>query len=105
MMLIALSRWKNSWQVMKLGRTVPTFRAALEEEIKRWDGYRKALRQSEREAFDRMMDACRLHSSAGGQALRPELIDAIFMSILLEHQLKLEALEEKLDKILKGIGK
>jgi hypothetical protein len=86
-----------------MGRTVPTFRAALEDAIKRWDGYRRALRQRDREAFDRMMDACRLHSSASGQALRPEPLEAMFMSILLEHQRKLEALEAELDRILKGM--
>jgi len=86
-----------------MGRTVPTFRAALEDAIKKWDGYRRALRQRDREAFDRMMDACRLHSSASGQALRPEPLEAMFMSILLEHQRKLEALEAELDRILKGM--
>ena len=83
-----------------MGRTVPTFRAALEVAIKRWDGYRKALRRDEREAFDRMMDACRLHSSASGQSTRPEPLEAMFMSILLEHQRKLEVLEAKIDKII-----
>jgi tellurite resistance protein len=82
---------------------MPTFRAALEDAIKRWDGYRKALRLEEREAFDRMMDACRLHSSASGQATRPEPLEAMFMSILLEHQRKLESLEAKVDRILEGM--
>jgi hypothetical protein len=86
-----------------MGRTVPTFRAALEDAIKKWDGYRRALRQRDREAFDRMMDACRLYSSASGQATRPEPLAAMFMSILLEHQRKLEALEAELDRILKGM--
>jgi hypothetical protein len=85
-----------------MGRTVPTFRAALEEEIKRWEGYRRALRKEEREAFDRMMDACRLHSSASGHAARPEPLEAMFMSILLEHQRRLEALESKIGRILEG---
>lgn len=86
-----------------MGRTVPTFRAALEGAIKRWDGYRRALRLEEREAFDRMMDACRLHSSASGQAMRPDPLEAMFMSILLEHQRKLESLEAKVDRILEGM--
>jgi tellurite resistance protein len=83
-----------------MGRTVPTFKAALENAIKRWDGYRRALRLEERGAFDRMMDACRLHSSASGQATRPEPLEAMFMSILLEHQRKLESLEAKVNRIL-----
>lgn len=86
-----------------MGRTVPTFRATLEDAIKRWDGYRRALRQRNREAFDRMVDACRLHSSASGQALRSEPLEAMFMSILLEHQRKLEALNAKVDRVLEGM--
>jgi hypothetical protein len=86
-----------------MGRTVPTFRAALEDAIKKWDGYRNALRREDRELFDRMMDACRLHSSACGQAIRPDPLEAMFMSILLEHQRRLEALEAKVDRILEGM--
>jgi hypothetical protein len=88
-----------------MGRTVPAFRIALEEAIKRWDGYRRALRLEERNAFDRMMDACKLHSSASGQAVRPEPLEAMLVSILLEHQRKLEALEAELDRVLKGMKK
>lgn len=86
-----------------MGRTVLTFRAALEDAIKRWDGYRKALRRDEREAFDRMIDSCRLHASAGGHAVRPDPLEAMFMSILLEHQRRLESLEAKVDRILEGM--
>lgn len=86
-----------------MGRTVPTFRAALEDAIKRWGGYRKALRGDEREAFDRMIDSCRLHASAGGHAVRPDPLEAMFMSILLEHQRRLESLEAKVDRMLEGM--
>jgi hypothetical protein len=89
--------------VRKLGRTVPTFRAALEDAIKRWDGYRKALRRDEREAFDRMLDSCRLHASAGGHAVRPDPLEAMFMSILLEHQRRLDSLEAKMSEVLKEL--
>lgn len=86
-----------------MGRTVPTFRAALRDAMRKWDGYRRALRQEEREAFERMMDACSLHASASGQAMRPEPLEAMFMSILLEHQRKIESLEAKVDRILEGM--
>ena len=42
-----------------------------------------------------MMDACRLHSSASGAALRPEPIEAMLVSILLAHQRRLDSLEAK----------
>jgi len=83
-----------------MGRTVPSFRLALEDAIKKWCGYRRALRQSDQEAFDRMMDARRLHVMASGNATRPDPLEAMLISILLEHQLKLEMLGAKLDRIL-----
>ena len=42
-----------------MGRTVPSYRQALEAEIARWDGFRKALRGKDIEAFDKMMNACK----------------------------------------------
>jgi hypothetical protein len=81
-----------------MGRTVPSFRIALEDAIKRWDGYRRVLRQSDQEAFDHMMDACRLHVMASGNATRPDPLEASLISILLEHQMKLETLATKLDR-------
>jgi hypothetical protein len=39
-----------------MGKTVDPFRIALEDEIKRWSGFAKAVRQPDREAFDELMD-------------------------------------------------
>lgn len=39
-----------------MGKTVPAYRMALEEEINRWSGFARALRKSDREAFDELMD-------------------------------------------------
>jgi hypothetical protein len=55
----------------------------------------QGARHSDREAFDRMMDACRLHVMASGNATRPDPLEAMLISILLEHQLKLEVLGTK----------
>lgn len=84
-----------------MGKTVPPFRMVLERTVKEWEKYRKALRKDEQEAFDKLMDACRVHSSASSQASRPEPLEAMFMSILLEHQKRLDAIEEKLERALK----
>jgi hypothetical protein len=43
-----------------MGKTVPSFRMALEFEIERWKGFKKALtREEDREAFEELMDMCR----------------------------------------------
>jgi hypothetical protein len=84
-----------------LGRTVPSYRQALEGEIARWEGFRKGLRGRDVEAFDRLMEACRLHASAGSMATRPVLAEAMFMSILVSIQKDLMEIKERLEKLEK----
>jgi len=86
-----------------MGRTVVSYRQALEEEISMWDGFRKALRIRDAEAFDRMMNACRLHASAASMATRPVLFEAMVMSILLEQEKNIMELAERLDRIEKQL--
>jgi hypothetical protein len=55
-----------------MGKTVPSYRMALEMEIERWKGFRKALNsEEEREAFDVLMDMCRNNAMASGAACNP----------------------------------
>jgi len=82
-----------------MGRTVPSYRQALEMEIERWKAFRKALRCDDAKAFDRMMDACRLHASAASMATRPVLLDAMFMSILLRQEEAMMEMKERLDRL------
>ena len=86
-----------------MGRTVVSYRQAVEGEIASWDGFKKALRARDAEAFDKMMNACRLHASAGSMATRPILFEAVVMSILLEQEKTLMELAEKLDRIEKRL--
>jgi len=82
-----------------MGRTVESYRMALEDEISRWKGFAKALRTEDREAFDALMDACRLFASAGSNATQPILFEPMIMSILLFQQKRLQRLEKALDAI------
>jgi len=84
-----------------LGRTVASYRQALEIEIAKWEGLRKALRAADVEAFDRMMNACRMYASAGSMATRPILLEAMFMSILLNQEREIAEIRERLDRIEK----
>jgi DNA polymerase elongation subunit (family B) len=56
-----------------VGRTVPSYRQALEGEVRRWTGFRKALRGKDVEAFDELMKVCRIYASAAGMATRSVL--------------------------------
>ncbi len=84
---------------LDLGRIVPSYRHALHKEIEGWKGFRKALRKKDAEAFDSMMNACRMLSSAGSMATGPILLEAMFMSILLNQEKALTEIKEKLDRL------
>ncbi len=84
---------------MNLGKTVASYRMALDRELQRWSGFARALRSEDREAFDQLMDACRNYASAGSNATRPVVFEAMAMSILLQQQKTLNRLEKELDAI------
>jgi len=79
-----------------VGKTVESYRLALDTEIQTWNGFMKALRTDDRDAFEQMTDACRNHASAGSNATRPEVFEPMVMSILLEQQKRLMRLEKEL---------
>jgi hypothetical protein len=80
-----------------MGKTVESYRMALEDEIGRWKGFEKALRTEYREAFEELMDAGRNYASAGSNATQPILFEPMIISILLSQQKKITRLEKKLD--------
>jgi hypothetical protein len=47
-----------------MGKTVESYRMALEGEIIRWNGFARALRKDDREAFEEMMDMFRNNAMA-----------------------------------------
>jgi len=82
-----------------MGKTVESYRLALDLESHKWKGFANALRSDDREAFEQIMDACRNHASAGSNATRPTVFEPMVMSILLCQQKKLTKLEKELDAI------
>jgi len=82
-----------------MGKTVESYRMALEDEIHRWSGFEKALRTEDRQAFEALMDACRNYASAGSNATNPILFEPMVISILLSQQVKISRLEKALDAV------
>jgi hypothetical protein len=80
-----------------MGKTVESYRMAIEDEIRRWNSFAKALRKEDREAFEDLMDACRSYASAASNATRPILFEPMVLSILLAQQKKIMRLEKALD--------
>ena len=79
-----------------MGKTVESFRIALESEIGRWSGFARALRKPDREAFDELVDICRSYASESSNATNPIVFEPMVMSILLGQQKRLRKLEHEL---------
>jgi hypothetical protein len=79
-----------------VGKTVESYRMAIEDEIRRWDGFAKTLR---REAFNILIDACRNYASAGSNATQPLPLEPMMMSMLVSQQVRLQRLQKELDDL------
>jgi hypothetical protein len=82
-----------------MGKTVESYRIALEDEIQGWNGFAKALRNDDLEAFEQLMDACRSYASAASNATRPVMFEPMALSILLTQQKRLIKLEKELNAV------
>ncbi len=82
-----------------MGRTIPSWRMLLEEELTRSKRFRDALRIDERPIFDDLMDECRRHASAAGAAVLPAKTEGMFLSLLFSHHKSLKELRDKIERI------
>ncbi len=82
-----------------MGRTVPSFRPALEHEIESWKDFKRALRPEEQKIFDKLMNFARIHADAGSMSARPMLSEVFFISFAVEQEKKIEMLEEKVKEL------
>ena len=87
-----------------MGRTVTSFRQALNREIASWKDFRRGLDPDQRAIFDDMMDIARHHSDASSLAARPLVSESVFMSILTGMMEKIKALEKRLEEQQAGEG-
>ena len=79
-----------------MGRTVLPYSQVWEAERQRWVKFRRALRREDQAHLDRLFELARLHLQAGVYASQPWPLESMFLSMLLEHQKDLRALEERL---------
>ena len=88
-----------------MGRTVPSYRIALEEEISRWNGFQRVLRGQDKEIFREMMDAPRRYATEGGNAVNPIIFEPMAVSIMLSQQKRIKQLEQKIAQITQQASK
>ena len=82
-----------------MGRTVPSFRIALEQEIASWSQYRRSLGTASRDALDRMLNRARTYCSASSNAVRPVRFEGMFMAMAFDHAKRTEDLSVALEKL------
>jgi hypothetical protein len=79
-----------------MGETAESFWIALEVENNRWNGFVRALRKPDREAFDELIYAFRSYASEINNANNPRVFEPMVISILLGLQKRLLKLEKEL---------
>ena len=68
-----------------MGRTIPSFRIAEAQEASEWKPFRKALPKRDRAAFDEMLNAARLYTSASSAAVRTSRFEGMAMALVFHH--------------------
>ena len=79
-----------------MGRTIPSFRMLLEGIIEELSAFRRALRGEDRNAFDNLMNKAIGHASSCTVVPTIDPMEAMFLSILVEHQKEISSLHEAL---------
>ena len=82
-----------------MSETVESYKTALEQEINRWNGFARALRKDDREAFEALMDAFRSHASECSNATQPVVFEPMVMSIIMAQQERMRQIEKELNAI------
>ena len=78
-----------------MGRTIPTYRLHLESILNDWMDYRRALREKDREVFDRLLNKSRQHSSAASYCAHIDPSILALLSVLLEMERDIETLKRE----------
>ena len=82
-----------------MSETVEPYKIVLEQEISRWNGFARALRKDDREAFEKLMDTFRSHASECSNAAQPIVFEPLVMSIILAQHDRMRLLEKELNAI------
>jgi hypothetical protein len=67
-----------------MGRTVMPYSQVMESERERLKPFRRALSKEDHQAFDRLFDRAKMHTSAGVYMADPWPMDTILLSICLD---------------------
>ena len=82
-----------------MGRTVLSATQVVLREQASWRKFRRVLRKEDQETLDALFRAARYHAAALSYVSKPTPLEPILISMLIEHQKAIQALEEKIRKL------
>lgn len=84
-----------------MGRTIPSWRIVVEEELSRMSKFKQFLRAEDRVIFTDLLDQCKLYASAAGTLASSVKEFPLLLSMLFAHHKKLAELERRMKEQLK----
>lgn len=79
-----------------MGRTIPSWRIVVEEEVEKLKKFRNSLRLEDKIIFEDLLNQCKLYASAASGLASPIKEMPLILSILFAHHKKLAELEKRL---------
>ena len=84
-----------------MGRTIPSWRIVVEEELGRMNKFKQFLRAEDRIIFTDLLDQCKLYASAAGTLASSVKEFPLLLSMIFAHHKKLAELERRMKEQLK----
>ncbi len=82
-----------------MGRTVPTWRNRVEDELSSLNVFRRALNSADRKALDQLMNGVRNRRAAGGMLPSIDVWKPMLISMILESYTKITQLEDTIKQL------
>ncbi len=79
-----------------MGRTIPSWRIVVEQELVKMDKFKQFLRAEDRIVFEDLMSQCKLYASAAGVLASSVREFPLLLSMLFAHHKKLVELERRM---------
>jgi hypothetical protein len=79
-----------------MGRTIPSWRITVEQELARMNKFKQFLRAEDRIAFEDLLNQCKLYASAAGALASSVKEFPLLLSMLFAHHKKLIELERRM---------
>ncbi|HME53654.1 MAG TPA: hypothetical protein VKM55_15615 [Candidatus Lokiarchaeia archaeon] len=89
---------------MTTGRTVLSYRQALNREVASWNEFRRGLSPDDQACFDDIATMARQHADASSLAARPMMSENVFMSVLVALTRHVHELEEHVKQLEKAVN-